>query len=262
MTISRSTKCHFTLSATLLAALGGCAATPQGSTVAVMPGPGKTFESFQADNASCKTFAGDQVKGQADAANQRAAGAGALTTVLGTGLGAATGAIFGNAGAGAGVGAVAGAGTGTAIGTSNSSNDQASIQQQYDIAFSQCMYARGDRVPGYTIAAAPTSAAAPDPLVRATQSELIRLGYLKGSADGFMGQRTRTAIADFEQANGMSADGNPSQRLLARLQSAPSNAPVANAAAPSNWVAPTGSANAAPQPTAAPSGWVTPAKAP
>lgn len=47
-------------------ALSGCAMTPMGPTVQVMPGPGKTFDAFQTDNNSCKFYAADAVKGQAD----------------------------------------------------------------------------------------------------------------------------------------------------------------------------------------------------
>ena len=85
------------------------------------------------------------------------------------------------------------------------------IQQQYNNAFSQCMYTKHDQVPGF---------APPWPMGRLLnrlihwsarpQSELIRLGYLKGSADGHVGTRTRDAIANFEQANGLPSDGTPS----------------------------------------------------
>ena len=74
-----------------------------GPTVMVMPGPGKSFDAFQADQATCKVYAGDQVKGQADAANQRAVGAAVLTTALGVGLGAAVGSAGGNVGSGAAI---------------------------------------------------------------------------------------------------------------------------------------------------------------
>ena len=159
------------------------------------------------------------------AANQRAVGAALLTTVLGAGLGAGIGGATGDAGAGAAIGAAAGAGGGTAFGAGNSANDQANIQQQYDNAFSQCMYAKGEQVPGFAPNVAVRGpAAAPDPLVRSTQSELIRLGYLRGAADGFAGEKTRSAIAAFEQGSGLPADGNPSPMLLARLQSTPAGA--------------------------------------
>ena len=210
------------LSVGIAAALAGCAATPMGPTVQVMPGPGKTFDAFQYDQASCKSYASAQVQGQADAANQRAVGTTALTTIVGAGLGAAVGGAFGNAGAGAAIGAASGVGTGAAIGANGTSYAQMSIQQQYDNSFSQCMYAKGEQVPGFApIAEAPPPppVASADPMVRATQSELIRLGYLQDRPDGYMGPKTSSAIASFEQANGLLVDGKSSPALLARLQS-------------------------------------------
>jgi hypothetical protein len=240
-----------------------------GPTVQVMPGPGKTFDAFQADQFTCKGFAAQQVQGQADAANQRAVGGAVLTTLLGAGLGAAIGSVGGNAGGGAAIGAAAGAGGGALGGADASSQAQWGIQQQYDNAFAQCMYAKGEQVPGWapqtvsepTPAPAPAPVAVADPTVRATQAELIRLGYLKDTADGFIGPKTRVAISSFQQANGLPADGAASQRLLARLQATPTSAAAATASAPTGWVAPAGSAGAAAPPAAAP-GWVAPAKTP
>jgi hypothetical protein len=280
MIVRRSAAGSFVASACAAVMLAGCAQTPMGPTVQVMPGPGKSFDMFQADQANCKVYAASQVQGQADAANQQAVGAGVLGTVLGAGLGAAIGGAAGNAGAGAAIGAASGAGLGTAYGANGSSYAQMSIQQQYDAAFSQCMYAKGEQVPGFAPLAPPPpppTAGGPDSLVRATQSELIRLGYLQGAADGYMGPRTHGAIASFEQASGLPADGSPSPSLLARLQSTPTGAPpppaaaapaaAPTASAPSNWVAPAASPGAAPPSASAPaatpaSGWVAPAKTP
>jgi uncharacterized protein YcfJ len=253
------------VSISVLMLLASCAATPLGPTVQVMPGPGKSFDTFQADQAGCKNYAADQVRGQAEAANQNAVGAALLTTALGAGLGAAAGGAAGNAGAGAAIGAAAGAGTGAAIGANGNANAQYSIQQQYDAAFSQCMYSKGDQVPGYApvaISNAPAPVATVDPLVRATQSELIRLGYLKGGADGQIGPRTRAAISSFQQANGLPVDGSPSSHLLAALRSTPSGAPAPTAAAPGAWVAPVNANTPAPPPAAAPGGWVAPVQSP
>jgi peptidoglycan hydrolase-like protein with peptidoglycan-binding domain len=100
---------------------------------------------------------------------------------------------------------------------------------------------------------------AADPMVRATQQELVRLGYLSGGADGVAGPMTRSAISRFQTAQGLPATGQPSSGLLARLQSTPSGggagaatgAPASGtpaggtsgsgstASAPTNWVAPT-----------------------
>ncbi|HEY0185270.1 MAG TPA: glycine zipper family protein, partial [Rhodopila sp.] len=65
-------------------------------------------------------------------------------TLLGAGLGAAIG-----GGRGAAIGAGAGALGGTAIGAGPSQNAQYSLQQRYDLAYAQCMYSRGNQVPGY-----------------------------------------------------------------------------------------------------------------
>ncbi len=257
MTMRRRAARHAILSVGVLTALAGCAAPPMGPTIPVMPGPGKSFESFQIDQNNCKMFASDQVRGQTDAVNQRAVTTGVLTTVIGAGLGAAVGSAYGNAGAGAAIGAAAGVGTGAAIGASNTGNDQMTIQQQYDNAFAQCMYAKGEQVPGFaprsTYSGGPAPTAEADPLVRSTQSELIRLGYLQGGADGVMGPKTRSAISSYQQSQGLPADGAPSQALVARLQATPANA---TASAPTNWVAPAGANGASPAP---PSGWVQPA---
>jgi hypothetical protein len=262
MTVGRTTAARFIISAGLATALAGCAATPMGPTVQVMPGPGKTFDAFQSDQASCKTYAAGQVQGQADAANQRAVGAAMLTTALSAGVGAAVGGSVGDAATGAAVGAATGAGTGAAIGANGSSYDQMNIQQQYDNAFSQCMYAKGEQVPGFAPVAAPAPhVATADPMVRSTQVELIRLGYLHDTADGFIGPKTRTAISNFEQSKGLPADGSPSPTLLAKLQSTPTTAAATTASAPANWVSPTTSGGATPaaasQPAAS-SGWVAP----
>lgn len=88
-----------------------------------------------------------------------------------------------------------------------------------------CLPANADAVPGAPTAPRhPTGepqAADPD-LVRATQAQLIRLGYLHGGADGVMGPMTSTAIARFETASGLPVDGAPSAVLLTRLQASSS----------------------------------------
>ena len=203
--------------------LASCAQTPMGPTVQVMPGPGKSFDQFQYDQAQCKGFAEQAVAGQAQNANNQAVGAAALTTALGAGLGAAVGSGWhGGAGRGAAYGAGAGAVTGAAIGADMSSNAQMSIQQQYDNAFAQCMYAKGELVPGYgpmMSQSPPPPPSAPDPrLTAAVQQQLIRLGLLHGAADGVLGPQTANAISQFESGSGMPVDGYPSPQLLDRLQ--------------------------------------------
>ncbi len=40
--------------------LGGCASAPSGPSVMVLPGPGKTLEQFQTDDAFCRQWAAEQ----------------------------------------------------------------------------------------------------------------------------------------------------------------------------------------------------------
>jgi hypothetical protein len=141
--------------------LQGCAMTPSNPTVAVLPGAGKSFDAFAADQAVCKQYASAQVAGQAQQANNLGVGTAVLGTVLGAGLGAAIG-----GGNGAGIGAAAGALGGTSVGAAGTANAQLGIQQQYDIAYEQCMYAKGNQVPGPAAYPAPApypAYPAPDP---------------------------------------------------------------------------------------------------
>ena len=142
--------------ATSLALLAGCAQQPLGPRVAVMPAPNKPFSVFQEDDVICRNFAQQQVAGSAEAANSAQVGSAIIGTVLGAGLGAAIG-----GGQGAAIGAGAGALGGTAYGAGGAERGTYSAQQRYDIAYSQCMYSRGNQVPGF--AAARGYAAPPPP---------------------------------------------------------------------------------------------------
>jgi hypothetical protein len=61
---------------------------------------------------------------------------------------AALGAIGGNPGLGAAVGAGFGAVGGTATGASAAEGRSWNVQRRYDIAYQQCMYAKGNQIPG------------------------------------------------------------------------------------------------------------------
>ncbi|HTP84702.1 MAG TPA: glycine zipper family protein [Alphaproteobacteria bacterium] len=123
-------------------ALVGCAEHPAGPTVAVMPGPGKSFQAFQEDQVICKNYADQQTAGQADSANNSQLGTAILGTVLGAGLGAAI-----DGGRGAAIGAGAGALGGTAVGGGNAQRSSGTIQQRYNIAYEQCMASKGNQLP-------------------------------------------------------------------------------------------------------------------
>ncbi len=129
--------------AILLLASGCAPARPLGPTVAVMPAPGKPFQAFEEDQAICRQFADAQV-GPDNQANNQQVGSAVVGTVLGAGLGAAIG-----GGRGAAIGAAGGAVAGTAYGAGPAARTQYTLQQRYDIAYMQCMYSRGNQVPGY-----------------------------------------------------------------------------------------------------------------
>jgi hypothetical protein len=142
-------------------ALSACATIPTGPSVMVWPGPGKPFEVFQSDDAVCRQWASQQVGMQAsESANQTLASGAAAGTILGAGLGAAMGAASGHAGPGLAVGAVSGAILGTAAASGPASGAQWEVQRRYDNAYMQCMYFKGNQVPGVV---GPSRQAVPPP---------------------------------------------------------------------------------------------------
>lgn len=111
MQAARRRSLHFLLP--VLSILAGCASMPSAPDVLALPGTGKGFEEFRADDMACRDFAFQQIGGRARGQT----------------------AIHGS-------------------------------QRQYDMAYVQCMYAKGHRVPvsaTYTPTAAPASLASPPP---------------------------------------------------------------------------------------------------
>lgn len=135
-------KVSFVVLSSLLV-LASCAFAPMGPTVQVLPSPTKPFQVFQQDQADCKQYAQSEVAGQADAVNQNAVGSAAIGAVLGGVLGAAVGNRQG-----AGVGGAFGAVAGSSAGANSSAYGQRSIQIQYNNAYLQCMYSKGNQIPG------------------------------------------------------------------------------------------------------------------
>jgi hypothetical protein len=56
-----------------------------------------------------------------------------------------------------------------------------------------------------------------EPMVEELQRDLKALGRYDGPVDGVIGRRTKQAIAAFQQENGLSPDGEPSEELLDKL---------------------------------------------
>lgn len=132
------------LSSAVILAVTGCASVPAGPGVMVLPGTGLSFDQFRNDDVNCQQFASYQLDGTT--ANQAAVESGVTSALIGAALGAAAGAAFGG-GSGAAIGAGSGLLAGSLIGTSTSSSSMSEVQQRYDAAYIQCMYAKGHQVP-------------------------------------------------------------------------------------------------------------------
>jgi hypothetical protein len=133
-----------------VAAVAGCAVQPpSGPSFAAMPGNGKSFDQFRADDANCRGYANQSINGGATA--QQATNNSVATAVGGAALGAAAGALIGSAGAAAGGGAAVGAGAGlllgSAVGANQAGRSSYQLQRGFDVAYAQCMAAAGEAVP-------------------------------------------------------------------------------------------------------------------
>ncbi len=145
------------LGAALLGA--GCASIPTGPSVMALPGSTKNFDQFRADDWDCRNFAHAQA---GSTPNQAATDSGVRSAVTGTALGAVAGAAISGS-SGAAVGAGAGLLLGALAGTAYADGSAYHVQGRYDQGYTQCMYAKGHKVPTtarYTTAPAPRPATA------------------------------------------------------------------------------------------------------
>jgi hypothetical protein len=127
----------------------GCATMPAGPSVMVLPAPDAPFAAFQSDDDACKEWALKQIQvSPNETINRNLAGGAAIGTLMGAGLGAAIGAASGNAATGAAIGAASGLIGGTAVASGSAHAAGWEAQRRYDIAYQQCMYARGHQIPG------------------------------------------------------------------------------------------------------------------
>lgn len=124
--------------------LAGCTTIPTGPSMLVLPGTGRSFEDFRADESLCRQYAQEQVSGVTP--GQAAVESGVKSAAVGALIGAAAGAAI-NGGRGAGVGAGAGLLFGSAAGAEAANASGYGAQRRYDNGYIQCMYARGHRVP-------------------------------------------------------------------------------------------------------------------
>ena len=132
--------------------LGGCATMPAGPSVMVLPKPGKPFEAFQSDDAACRQWAMQKIQVPPnEIVNKNLASGAAIGAVMGAGLGAAFGAASGKPATGAAIGASSGLVAGTAVASGPAHAAGGEAQRRYDNAYQQCMYAKGNQIPGSAI---------------------------------------------------------------------------------------------------------------
>jgi len=125
--------------------LTACAAVPpSGPGILVLPGTGKNFDQFRFDDQECRGYAHSQVGGKTT--EQAATDSAVKSAVVGAAVGTAAGALLGGH-QGAAVGAGVGLAGGALVGSDTSYAAAGSLQRRYDNAFTQCMYAKGHRVP-------------------------------------------------------------------------------------------------------------------
>jgi hypothetical protein len=112
--------------------LAGCAASmPSGPNVMVLPGTGKNFDQFRLDDMDCRGFAQSGLNG-------------ATTESVSTESGVRTAAL------------------GTVLGAGQGQGSSATLQRRYDTSYQQCMYAKGNKIPGsYSMMSAPAIARTP-----------------------------------------------------------------------------------------------------
>jgi hypothetical protein len=131
---------------TLVLTLAACASAPTGPTITVMPREGKPFDVFQKEDQECRSFAAKAVEDTSNAALKQ----GATSALVGAAIGAAAGAVIqGGGGQNIGTGAGIGLLGGSAMGAVGASNKEDQAQTQYNIAYQQCMYAKGNQVPSF-----------------------------------------------------------------------------------------------------------------
>lgn len=129
-----------------LLVFAGCTTNlPMGPRVAVMPAPGKPFEVFAEEDRMCRQYAAQSI---GSSPNETASQNAVATTAAGVAIGTAAGALAGGR-EGAPTGAAVGLLAGSAAGTDQGAYASRDAQWRYDIAYQQCMYAKGNQIPGY-----------------------------------------------------------------------------------------------------------------
>lgn len=108
-----------------------------------LPGTGKDFEQFRADDALCRQYALESVGATPTQVQENSA---VKSAVVGTAIGAAAGAAIGGSSHGAATGAGVGLLMGAVGGAAAGDQSAYAMQRRYDNAYTPCMYAKGHRV--------------------------------------------------------------------------------------------------------------------
>ena len=135
---------HSKFAIVFLCLVAGCASIPNGPSVAVMPAPGKPFDQFIIEDNVCRQFAQNSI---GTSASQAATDSEMKSIAAGTAIGVVAGILGAGNRNGGGVGAAFGMLEGGAIGAGEAHNSQREYQRRYDIAYEQCMYAKGNQLP-------------------------------------------------------------------------------------------------------------------
>lgn len=125
--------------------VAGCASIPNGPSVMVLPGNGKSFEHFRFDDHECRQYASSHVNGTTP--NEAAADVAARSAAAGAVIGGLAGAAIGGSGRAVAGGAALGTAGGALAGTGAGHQSSRSVQGRYDIGYQQCMYAKGHKIP-------------------------------------------------------------------------------------------------------------------
>lgn len=138
-----------------LVLLAGCVPAVMAPTVVATPGAGKAPADFAADHNTCAVLADQQIAPAKTAANNQIVGSVLLNAALGSGGAAAAGGSNGDVAANA-------VANGLGAGAATAQSAQATLQRQYDFDYAQCMYAKGNNVPGFLpVVTAPEPEATP-----------------------------------------------------------------------------------------------------
>jgi uncharacterized protein YcfJ len=110
-----------------------------------MPAPGKPFDVFMAEEHLCRQYAEQSI---GSSPNEVASNNAVETAAAGVAIGTVVGALAGGR-EGAPIGAAVGLVAGSSAGSNEAAYASRDAQRRYDIAYEQCMYAKGNQVPGY-----------------------------------------------------------------------------------------------------------------